>query len=204
MIDYSKIAKKFWQKQKKYPSYLFLKERRLYELNYLVPKLIKAKTFLDLGCGDGALIKCLQQLTNVEKYYGYDVSSSLMKDFEKLINTKVYDCNFPTALPKTDITIIGGVLPFLFEDSVVNKLFEEINSKTTYLRTPCTLEKKDEVINTYSTQLSSIYSAKYRTLKNTTALLKKKFKIINKQRIYPDSIESKFNTKQYYFELKKL
>ena len=62
------VAKEFWTTQTEYPEYGTIKQRRLHELQYIVPKLSGNK-LLDLGCGDGALLNCLVELTNFEEKY---------------------------------------------------------------------------------------------------------------------------------------
>ena len=204
MTKYQTTAKNFWKAQKIYPLYQYTKDCRLYEINYLIPNIINSDSLLDLGCGDGALIKCLQQLTHINKYYAYDVSSSLMGKFTKDVITKVYDCTAPTKLPLTDVTVIGSVLPFLLDDNKVLKLFDKIKSDKIYVSAPCTEKKEDELIRVYSKQFKCKYVAKYRTIENVLTLLRQKFTILDMIRTYPDSIESEFGTKHYYFELTQL
>lgn len=192
-----KIANKFWTTKKEYPEYGTIKQRRLYELNYLIPKL-KGDSILDLGCGDGALINCLLNLTEFKEYYAYDWAIELMKNIHSSVKTKKYDCNNPKKLPKVDVIIFTGVLPFIFDDETVLKLFEYFDTKEIFLRAPCSLETR-EVINKYSNHLKDYYASVYRTTHEVENLIKKKFNLIETVRIYPDDIESQFGTKQFYF-----
>jgi hypothetical protein len=189
-----KQAKTFWQKQTKYPNYDNIKERRLYELNYLVPKLKGMNSLLDLGCGDGALIKCLRELTHIKKYYAYDYAKGLLKDIPAI--TKYYDCNEPKQLPKTDITILAVVLQFMEEDKIDN-LLKRIKSDIVYIRSSCA--NKELRINTYSKQLKSNYESIYRTKKKTIEIISRHFKVKEVKRIYPNILESKYGHKQYVF-----
>jgi len=195
----NETAKKFWQDSVEYPEYGTIKERRLYELNYLVPKL-KGESLLDLGCGDGALLNCLINLTHFKKLYGYDLSANLLKHVHPLIETKVYDCYKPDPLPNTDVTIVAGVLPFLFEDKVVDRVLELVKSPVLFLRTPCALGKESIYVNKYSQELKRDYASLYRTISQVMDIVSKRFKIESVDRIYPDSIESKFGTKQFYIK----
>ena len=200
MKDPITIAKDFWGKSKKYPEYGTIKKRRFHELSYLVPQLYGVQTLLDLGCGDGALISCLKRLTDIKKYYAYDYAEGLLDLVDKDIEMAVYDCYTPTELPSTDVTVFAGVLPFLFKDEEVYALLDEINSPVLFVRTPCTLLDKDELVNTYSEKLKADYSANYRTVKNVLRLLSARFKVERVLRSYPDEIESEFGTKQFYFK----
>jgi hypothetical protein len=50
-MENRKVAKVFWNESSEYPSNGIIKERRLHEVNYIVPKLKNAGSLLDLGCG---------------------------------------------------------------------------------------------------------------------------------------------------------
>jgi SAM-dependent methyltransferase len=195
--------KTFWKKQKKYPNYGNTKERRLYELNYLVPRLKNVKSLLDLGCGDGALVNCLIELTNIKKFYAYDISKNLLKNVSDKAIKKEYDIYSFEKLPKTDVTIMTSVFLYIFEDEALQKLLQSINSRVLYIRDPLTLKKERENIETYSKKLKSDYSACYRTIPEFLNLLEN-WKVVEQIRIYPDSIESEFGTKQFYFKCIKI
>lgn len=198
-------AQQFWESRKEYPPYPFIKERRLHELNYLVPKLKGMGSVLDLGCGDGALIKCLHELTDVKEYYAYDYSASLLSKVpdslaDASIVKKQYDCYSGDPLPHTAVTIMGGLIQYIFDDEVVKEMLKQIKSRYVYVRSACTEKLHDEEVNTYSEALKENYASLYRTVENTQALLETRFDVVDVIRIYPDEIESKFGTKQYYFE----
>lgn len=190
-------AKQFWKSQTTYPRYGTIKQRRLHELNYLVPKLKDVKSLLDLGCGDGALIKCLTQLTDIEKYYAYDIAENLMKDIPA--ETQIYDCQTPSELPTTDFTVFAGVIPFLFEDEEVHAVLNKINSPIVYVKAPCSMIDQDIEVDGYSEKLGQDYASIYRTVEHMLFILNEHFDIEEIARAYPDEIESEFGTKQMIF-----
>jgi SAM-dependent methyltransferase len=199
---YTEISKNFWTSKNEYPNYEYITERRLFELNFLIPKLT-GESILDLGCGDGALINCLYHLTDFKKYYAYDWSENLLKGVNPRIQTKVYDCNFPSDLPKVNTIIFAGVLPYIFDDNIVLKLFDKFDATYIFIRTTCNLGHTREIVNTFSEQLNEPYSSIYRTVNEVSNLINQKFKLVETVRIYPDEIESKFGTKQFYFVIEK-
>jgi hypothetical protein len=194
----TKTATSYWQDQKEYP-FPFTKGRRLHELNYLLPRLqsVPGKRLLDLGCGDGSLLECLLRLTDYEEYHGYDVAEDLMAGIDSRVSTKVYDMNDPGPLPEVDVTIIAGVIQYLFDDAAVEKVLSFVTSPVVFIRSTCTLQPENEPV------VRDGYASLYRTLPNTHALIAKHFVVSAVDRVYPDAIESPFGTKQFYFEARR-
>lgn len=193
----TETAKEFWKNQKTYPKYGTIKQRRLYELNYLIPHLKGVESILDIGCGDGAVIKCLQHLTDIEKYYACDIAEDLMKDIPA--ETFICDCTNPPDFPEVDFTMCAGVIPYIFEDNSVIDLLKSIKSKRVYIKAPCTLLPEDDLVNTFSEKLQAEYASRYRTVDSMKELIEQVFEIQEVVRAYPDDIESEFGTKQYIF-----
>lgn len=191
------VARNFWVSQDEYPNYGTIKQRRLYELNYLIPKLKNINSLLDLGCGDGSLIKCLNELTDIKTFYAFDIAEKMMKNIPAI--TGYYDCYNPIDLPKTDATVFSGVIPFLFEDEIVHMNLDKIKSKFVYIKSPCSMTSSNIFVDTFSEQLKSNYSSIYRTIPEMIKIINKHFEILEINKIYPDEIESQFGTKQIAF-----
>lgn len=190
----TKTAKTYWKAQQEYP-FPFTKRRRLHELNYLIPRIeeIDCRTLLDIGCGDGSLVECLLRLTDIEQFYGYDIASELLEGIDPRVETAVYDISNPGDLPLADATVIGGVIQYTFEDDVVDAFLERLTSSVIWVRSTCTLQPQAEEVDRDG------YASKYRTVPETYSLLSQHYLISAVDRIYPDEIESKYGTKQFYF-----
>lgn len=194
----TETATAFWAAQKKYP-FEFTRRRRIHELNYLVPRLAHAggERLLDLGCGDGSLLECLLRLTDYQEFHGLDVAADLLTGIDPRVNTSVYDISRPGPLPEVDATIIAGVIQYVFDDDVVDKLLARITSPIVWIRSTCTLKSQTEPV------VRDDYASKYRTVPDTFALIARRFEVTAVDRVYPDEIESSYGTKQFYFEARR-
>lgn len=194
----TETATAYWQSKAEYP-FPFTRRRRLYELNYLVPRLERAggKSLLDLGCGDGSLLECLLRLTDFTDFYGFDVAPELMRGIDPRVRTAVFDIAHPGELPVVDATIVAGVIQYVFDDEAVADLFRRITSPIAWVRSTCTLQGETERV------VRDGYASCYRTLPETLGLLSRHFEVSAVDRVYPDEIESAFGTKQFYFELRR-
>ena len=192
------IASAFWKAQSQYP-FPFTRRRRLYELNYLVPRLerTQGKRLLDLGCGDGSLLECLLRLTDFEEFYGYDLSPDLLRNIDPRIHTAVFDISNPGPLPQVDAAILAGVIQYIFDDGAVAALLERLDTPIVWVRSTCTLKAEAESVS------KDGYASYYRTVPETHALLSRRFDITAVDRVYPDELESAFGTKQFYFEARR-
>lgn len=206
-MEHRYVAEKFWKESNNYPKYhpSGMLKRRLCEINYIIPKLV-GNSILDLGCGDGTLLNCLLQLTDIAKYYAYDYSENLLSNLHPEIETKIFNCYTDdlSSLPDVDITITSGMFQYIFEDEKVSEILRNIKSPSLFLRIPCTTKRESEYINTYSEALNSRYASVYRTVTGVLDLLSEEYVIESVDRIWPDDIESTFDTKQYYFVAKRI
>lgn len=193
------VVKQLYDKEG-YPPFPHIKARRLHELNWLVPRLEgRGNSLLDIGCGDGALVNCLYHLTDLE-LQACDFAVKLMSGVNPRIPTFEYDCRNPGPLPETDITVSAGVIPYLFEDHEVHALVEQISSPLLFVRTPC---GDDEHVETFSEALQAEYKSRYRRVEQMEDLLREHYSDVESARVYPDEIESKFGTKQWYFTARR-
>lgn len=205
-MSYLQTARQFWSSRREYPCYGNIKQRRYHEILYVINKtgFSPVDTLVDVGCGDGSFVKCLDCLLQISKIYCYDYSTSLM---ENISDTKIiksfFDCNDVSmfgCLPSCQILMFGGVINFMFEDQLVVDLLRHFKAQHIFIRSPCTMRDSNHQIDTFSEQLKQDYSCIYRTVKNTEELIVSSgLRIIDQSRIYPDDIESQFDTRQYMF-----
>jgi glycerol-3-phosphate cytidylyltransferase len=194
-----------WKSSKTYPPFPHIKARRKHELNYLTSKLAGQDTsyVLDIGCGDGATLMCLEHLIDADVLHGCDIALQMMEAIPSRppFKKQFYDINSRKELPTSEATVILmlGVVNYIFDNDIALALFRRFTkTKNVFLRCICTLRDADETINTYSEALQSQYIAMYRTLDSTCDLIRAAgLNIVSAERIYPDDIESKFDTKQY-------
>jgi trans-aconitate methyltransferase len=193
------VVKQLYDRDR-YPAFPHIKTRRLHELNWLVPRLRgTVKSLLDIGCGDGALVNCLYHLTDLE-LQACDFAEKLMRGVNPRVPTFAYDCRNPGPLPKTDIAVIAGVFPYLFEDEEVDALLSFVEAPLLFVRAPC---GNDERIESFSKDLGAPYKSRYRSADQVKALLSKRYANVEADRVYPDDIESAYGTKQWYFTARR-
>lgn len=199
------VAKNFWKSRDAYPKYPNVKQRRLIDFNFIMNNIDSIKSVIDLGCADGYLLIALREFTDIELFYGYDISQPLLLKLEdrwgehKNLITKVQDFTTLIDFPCTDLTISLGMFPYIFESKDLCNLLSKIKSKELIVRTPCSMSGSNEYINVYSNELESEYSAIYRTVNNYVEILKLFFRDISVESSYPDVIESKYGTKHFFF-----
>lgn len=205
-VDCYSVANSFWTSKTNYPTYENIKQRRYYEVSYILNKISfqRMNTVIDVGCGDGALVQCMDCLLEIDKINCYDISDSLMSNINNPKVSKAYfDCNDTNlygSLPKCDLLVFGGVINFMFNDDTVIDLLKHFNARHIFIRTPCTLKPHDDLVNVYSEKLQDHYASIYRTMDKTLCLIRKSGLVVLEQlRIYPDHIESQYDTKQIMY-----
>jgi trans-aconitate methyltransferase len=202
-------ASNFWKSHEKYPPYDNIKRRRFYEINYVLNKIHfePIHVLVDLGCGDGGFVKCIDNLLEIDKIYCFDYSESLMSNIvdPKMIK-EVLDCNNPSdynKIPRCDMLMFGSVVNYIFDDALVVSLMSNFAAEHIFIRTPCTMDSTNDIVNVFSERLNNRYCSIYRTVESMIELINMSgLKLIEHVRIYPDDIESSFNTKQYMFYCK--
>jgi SAM-dependent methyltransferase len=209
--DPAQTVKDFWAKQTIYPSIWSSHERRLRDINWIIPRLPNnINTLCDIGCGDGKISHLITQFVNIKNIYLVDQSLNYLTTalFRWQNEPKLYPhieiiqfdlTRIDKPLPESDVTLFLGTKVYIFEDGQIISLLRKIPSKQLIIRTPCTRAMEDETINKYSEELKSEYAANYRTLSNTIKLISDSFIVDEVQRIYPDHLNSKFGTRQFIF-----
>jgi len=203
------VAREFWTTQESYPSYDYLEERCFCDARFILSHIQGCRSYLDLGCGEGNTALMLLDLCEVTKFYMIDQNPHFLKNLERVwdhceaqpqLNIQVGDILASGAwtLPATDVTVLFGVLPYIFTSGSVKDLLENIHSNLVLIRTPCAIEQS-LLFNNYSEKLQDEYAAYYRSLPETVELISQSLDIQEMVRIWPDNIESAYGTRQYAF-----
>ena len=137
------VSKAFWEGSSFYPSYPFVKERRKWEIDYLLKNIpTNAESLLDLGCGNGSTTILLRELTYIKKYWCYDIGAGMLSTIggnrDSELITKVWDANDGDFnFPETDISISMNMFPCIFNDAVVEEIVKNIQSSVFITRITC-------------------------------------------------------------------
>jgi SAM-dependent methyltransferase len=194
----------FWKNCVAYPKF-GSNLRRFYELQYLVPR-IKGDSLLDLGCGDGILSALLLDTTEIKRVYGLDVSSNLLGLVDERIIQVGWDLRKGFSLvrdifPKVDTTIMSSVIQYILEDVVFDEILRDLKTKTIFIKSPFC--RKDKTINKNKSGVGDRYVSRYRKLDEVIYMVNEHFKVTDVCRAYPDEIESKFGSLQYWIKGEK-
>lgn len=201
----SKTAEKFWKTRKDYPPVIYNFQRRYLDLGVTLKYTDNINSILDLGCGEGQILLMLRELTNIKSYYGYDLSQFFINNLISRwgncpgLNAQATDFTTLDGFPKTDMCICMGVMLYIFDDEILKHMVSNISSELFIVRVPCNLESDRTEIDKFSKDYGANYAAVYRTIPEYISILSEFFIVKSINRCYPDEIESKYDSKQFFF-----
>ena len=203
-------------------------ERDEYESKRIMPLLEfkRHSKVLDIGCGVGRWAKHI--FTNRElqcEYSGVDYSHNLLKlakcYFANNSKCCFYEGNFQeilSVLPKHDIknrydmVFINGVMMYINDEDI--KLCLENTKKLVkrngriYFKESVGIKNRLTLDKIYSDELTSQYSAIYRSINEYDALIKEYFlndgyKLVHKDAMWSSDLENRKETTAYFWILEK-
>lgn len=201
----SKTAEKFWKTRREYPPVTCNFQRRYLDLGIILKHIDGVDSILDLGCGEGQVLLMLRELTDINNYHAYDLSqtfiNNLIKRWGNCPGLEAQAANFTTTsrFPETDMCICMGAMLYVFDDNDLKYMLSNIKSKIFICRVPCNLESDRLEIDKFSKEFKGDYAAVYRTMPEYIFILSESFNIKSIDRCYPDTIESKYGSKQFFF-----
>ncbi|MCL2021728.1 MAG: adenylyltransferase/cytidyltransferase family protein [Betaproteobacteria bacterium] len=153
------------------------------EVNLILETISDAKNYslLDMGCGDGRLLVRIapffKNVTGVE--YSDDLLDLARKHFGELGQHRLIVADVSCFLEEKtfDIFLLSGITPCL-DDVQMSDMLSNISKmsaehSTCMVRASVSLGKRINVVNQFSSELGSVYTAYYRTVAETeTAFLK--------------------------------
>ena len=182
------------------------------------------KRALDIGCGVGRWGWFLVEHCPRLQYLGLDFSSSLIDkarqeaelrgiaglSFQVMSATDIRADELAVPGP-FDLLLISGLLIYLNDEDCVKVLCDAARfcapGGAIYLREPVGVSERFTLDRYYSEELADEYSAIYRTVDELQALMKEAFagKAIRTERegfLFPDGLEKRVETRQYFFVLR--
>jgi hypothetical protein len=201
-------SRAFWGSRSEYPAYKNIKRRRLHEVNHIVSRLGDMPSvggFCDVGCGDGALVRCLDEVLEVDSFFCCDISEGLLDRVPKgdRFRTRRIDLNDASQhglIESGCVVNLGTCLNYVFDDDLAVSLLESLRWERLFVRAVCSEKESAEVADGFSERLGSEYACLYRTRPHMEGLLRRAgVRVDECFRAYPDSIESEFGTRQYMF-----
>jgi len=117
------------------------------------------------------------------------------------LNTKVTSFT-ESELPKVDMTVCMGAMLYVFDDDDLKYMLSNMKSSIFICRVPCSMNDRVE-INKFSEEFDADYAAVYRTIPEYIQIISEYFDIKSIDRCYPDEIESKFGSKQFFFTCRR-
>ena len=203
MRSEGKVAEKFWKTRNEYPPVIYNYQRRYLDIGIILDYIENVESILDIGCGEGQVLLMLRELTSISEYHGHDLSPVFINNLNKRwglwpgLNTKVTSFT-KTELPETDMAVCMGAMLYVFDDDDLKHMLSNVRSNIFICRVPCSMEARIE-INKFSAEFESDYAAVYRTIPEYISILSNDFNVKSIDRCYPDEIESKHGTKQFFF-----
>lgn len=184
-------------------------------------KVNQSTTVLDVGCGIGRWADSLHEV--VGYYLGTDFSEKLVNIAKQRFsersnvnfqNLRAQDTNSANigALKKFDTIIISGLLIYLNDESVL-QFFKNLNdlasdSSIIYIREPVAAKERLTLNKIFSEELTSEYSAIYRTRDELFALLSGTltnygFSVMEEGNLFSEQLSNRKETHQHYIILER-
>lgn len=204
-----------------------VEQRDQAEKRVLAPqlRLASGSRILDIGCGIGRWGWFLHDHTPDAEYLGIDFAASLIEKAQaEAVRRGKPDLRFqvmsaiaiePDALvvpPPYDLVIISGLLIYLNDEDCVKVLADAgrlcAPGGRIYLREPVGVSERFTLDRFYSNELGQEYSAIYRTIDELDRLLEQalepgRFSVRIAEFLFPDNLEKRAETRQYYTILQK-
>lgn len=180
---------------------------------------------LDIGCGIGRWGWFLEERCRDLNYLGLDFSASLIAkarqearrrgcsglEFQVMSATDIDEAALLHPAP-FELLLISGLLIYLNDDDCLKVLRDAgrfcKEGGAIYLREPVGISERFTLDRFYSEELADEYSAIYRSVGELKAMMEAVFvgQGINIERegfLYPDELEKRRETRQYYFVLRR-
>jgi SAM-dependent methyltransferase len=180
---------------------------------------------LDIGCGVGRWSWFLAEHCPRLEYLGIDFSTSLIAQAKREAERRELDCLRFQVMSATaidpqrlelpgpfDLVLISGLLIYLNDDDCLKVLRAAgglcVLGGAIYLREPVGIETRFTLDRFYSSELADEYSAIYRTAEELHALIGTAMDnlgmtIEREEVLFPDSLEKRAETRQYFFVLRR-
>lgn len=183
-------ALRFWQNAdiKKLAEHWHYEEKLPYDFGAVRPHLVTSKGVWDAASGDNRLIELIQKSTNLPVF---------ASDLNPVGDAKQWNLadGIPPWLPsEIDTVLLFGVIQYL-DDSTLQKLFLALSEKKVIIKSAC--DERNIHICKYSEEMGGEYESYYRSAWSIVSTLLNTHNITWAHRVYPDDLESKYETVQY-------
>lgn len=184
---------------------------------------VKRARILDLGCGTGRWMQALE--AQVKAYVGLDFCEDFLAEARRAADALPdrgrfrFDlADLSKGLPATvaaqrfDVILISGVLIYLNDADVRSLLGQLAGLMSTgallYVREPLGVDRRLTLKDHFSADLDASYSSVYRSLAEFRGMLADvagagALDLQESAALYPDTLERRADTRQYYFLLRK-